>query len=45
MTPTIDVVVPVGDRWNLTANCLEHLRRQTVSHTVLVCDNGSTDGT
>ncbi len=45
MTHDIDVIVPVRDRWELTESCLEHLRRQTVPHTVTVCDNGSTDGT
>jgi N-acetylglucosaminyl-diphospho-decaprenol L-rhamnosyltransferase len=45
LTPSIDVVVPVHNGWHLTERCLEHLRRQTVPHTVVVCDNGSTDGT
>jgi GT2 family glycosyltransferase len=45
MTPSIDVVVPVHNRWELTISCLEHLRAQTVPHTVIVADNGSTDGT
>ncbi|MGH3084743.1 MAG: glycosyltransferase family 2 protein [Gaiellaceae bacterium] len=45
MTPSIDVVVPVHNRWELTQGCLEHLRRQTLPHTAIVCDNGSTDGT
>ncbi|MEN3313306.1 MAG: N-acetylglucosaminyl-diphospho-decaprenol L-rhamnosyltransferase [Actinomycetota bacterium] len=31
--------------WRLTARCLEHLGRQTTPHEVIVCDNGSTDGT
>src|SRR5919197_4836647 len=43
--PPIDVVVPVHNRWELTKSCLEHLRAQTVPHTVIVVDNGSTDGT
>jgi GT2 family glycosyltransferase len=43
--PPIDVVVPVHNRWELTKSCLEHLRAQTVRHTVIVIDNGSTDGT
>jgi GT2 family glycosyltransferase len=42
---TIDVVIPVHDRWELTRSCLEHLRAQTVPHAVVVADNGSTDGT
>jgi N-acetylglucosaminyl-diphospho-decaprenol L-rhamnosyltransferase len=45
MTPSIDVVVPVHNRSDLTESCLTHLRDQTVAHTVFVCDNGSTDGT
>lgn len=45
MIPSIDVVIPVHDHWDLTKSCLEHLRRQTVTHTVIVCDAGSTDGT
>ena len=31
--------------WKLTASCLEHLSLQTTPHEVIVCDNGSTDGT
>lgn len=45
VAPSIDVVVPVRNRWELTESCLEHLRLQTAPHTVIVCDNGSTDGT
>jgi N-acetylglucosaminyl-diphospho-decaprenol L-rhamnosyltransferase len=45
VTPSTDVVVPVHDGWELTESCLEHLRPQTMPHTVIVCDNGSTDGT
>jgi GT2 family glycosyltransferase len=45
LTALIDVVVPVHNRWELTQRCLEHLHAQTVPHTVIVCDNGSTDGT
>src|SRR5437016_2937856 len=41
----MDVVVPVYNGWHLTERCLEHLRKQTLSHTVIVCDNGSSDGT
>ena len=29
----------------MTDSCLTHLRVQTLPHTVIVCDNGSTDGT
>jgi N-acetylglucosaminyl-diphospho-decaprenol L-rhamnosyltransferase len=35
----------VHNGWRLTARCLEHLGRQTTPHEVIVCDNGSTDGT
>jgi N-acetylglucosaminyl-diphospho-decaprenol L-rhamnosyltransferase len=42
---SVDVVIPVHNRWELTASCLEHLRLQTIPHNVIVCDNGSTDGT
>lgn len=45
MIPSIDVVVPVHNRWDLTEGCLAHLRLQTLPHTVILCDNGSTDGT
>ena len=37
--------MPVYNGWHLTERCLEHLRLQTLSHTVIVCDNGSSDGT
>ena len=45
MHRSIDVVIPVHNGWALTEACLEHLRSQTLPHTVIVCDNGSTDGT
>ena len=45
MTPSVDVVVPAYNRWDLTESCLFHLRSQTLPHTVIVCDNGSTDAT
>jgi N-acetylglucosaminyl-diphospho-decaprenol L-rhamnosyltransferase len=45
MTSSIDVVVPVHNRLELTESCLAHLRMQTARHTVIICDNGSTDGT
>jgi GT2 family glycosyltransferase len=45
MTAAIDVVIPVHNGWELTESCLEHLRLQTIPHLVIVCDNGSTDGT
>lgn len=42
---SIDVVVPVYNGWELTESCLAHLRVQTLPHTAIVCDNGSTDET
>jgi len=45
MRQSIDVVVPAHNGWRYTESCLEHLRAQTTSHNVIVCDNGSTDGT
>jgi len=45
MKHSIDVIIPVHNGWRLTKSCLEHLRSQTLPHTVIVCDNGSTDGT
>jgi N-acetylglucosaminyl-diphospho-decaprenol L-rhamnosyltransferase len=45
VTPTIDVVIPAYNGWEHTRSCLEHLQAQTVPHTVIVADNGSTDGT
>src|SRR3954453_23589313 len=45
MPMDVDVVVPVFNRWELTRSCLLHLRRQTLEHTAILADNGSTDGT
>jgi len=45
MPRSIDVVVPVHNGWKLTESCLTHLASQTLPHTTIVCDNGSTDGT
>jgi GT2 family glycosyltransferase len=45
VTISIDVVIPVHNGWALTERCLRHLRAQTLAHGVVVCDNGSTDGT
>jgi GT2 family glycosyltransferase len=33
-------VIPASGRYELTANCLSHLARQTRPHTVIVSDNG-----
>jgi N-acetylglucosaminyl-diphospho-decaprenol L-rhamnosyltransferase len=43
--PSIDVVVPTYNGWRHTNSCLHHLRAQSARHDVIVCDNGSTDGT
>jgi N-acetylglucosaminyl-diphospho-decaprenol L-rhamnosyltransferase len=45
VTLSIDVVVPTCDGWELTERCLGHLQEQTRPHTVIVADDGSTDGT
>ncbi len=45
MEVSIDVVLPVYGQYELTNSCLEHLARQTVSHRVIVVDDGSEDGT
>jgi GT2 family glycosyltransferase len=45
MPASIDVVIPVRDRFDLTERCLRHLKAQTVRHQVFVVDDGSTDGT
>lgn len=45
LLPTIDVVVPVYGNWAITRDCLEHLRRQTVKHTLIVVDDAGPDDT
>ena len=45
VTPSIDVVIPTFNRWELTKACLGSLVEQTLEHTVVLVDNGSTDGT
>ena len=45
MTRTVDVVITTHQGWELTKRCLEHLREQTVPHTVIVSDSASADGT
>jgi GT2 family glycosyltransferase len=45
MPPRADVVITTHQGWELTQRCLEHLREQTVPHTVIVSDSASTDGT
>jgi GT2 family glycosyltransferase len=45
VAPSIDVVIPAYNRWDLTSSCLRHLAAQTLAHRVIVVDNGSTDET
>jgi N-acetylglucosaminyl-diphospho-decaprenol L-rhamnosyltransferase len=45
MPTSIDVVIPVHNRIDLTESCLRHLRAQAVPHRLIVVDNGSNDGT
>jgi GT2 family glycosyltransferase len=42
---SIDVVVPVHSGYELTRDCLAHLRDQTIAHRAIVVDDGSGDGT
>jgi len=42
---SVDVVVPTFNGRDLVRQCLEHLRAQTVAHSVIVVDNGSSDDT
>jgi GT2 family glycosyltransferase len=41
----VDVAIVAYRHWELTQSCLEHLRRQTLDHRVVVCDNGCDEGT
>jgi N-acetylglucosaminyl-diphospho-decaprenol L-rhamnosyltransferase len=41
----VDVVIPSWNGWALLERCLDSLARQTRPATVIVVDNGSTDGT
>lgn len=36
----VDVAIVAYRGWDLTRSCLDHLRRQTIDHRVIVCDNG-----
>jgi N-acetylglucosaminyl-diphospho-decaprenol L-rhamnosyltransferase len=45
MSLTVDVAVVAYNRFDLTESCLRHLDAQTREHRLIVCDNGSTDGT
>jgi len=42
---SVDVVVPVYGNWELTANCLDSLSRQTADHRVFLVDDKSPDDT
>jgi N-acetylglucosaminyl-diphospho-decaprenol L-rhamnosyltransferase len=42
---SVDVAVVAFNRYDLTSSCLTHLAVQTREHRLLVCDNGSSDGT
>lgn len=42
--PEVSVAIPVRDAGVLLAGVLEALASQTVSHELVVCDSGSTDG-
>jgi GT2 family glycosyltransferase len=45
MPLSIDVVLVVYNRYDLTASCLRHLAAQSREHRVILVDNGSTDDT
>ena len=44
MSQTVGVVVPCKDGIATIRHCLESLRAQTPKGTIVVMDNGSTDG-
>jgi N-acetylglucosaminyl-diphospho-decaprenol L-rhamnosyltransferase len=41
----VDVAIVAYRGWHLTDSCLAHLRRQSIPHKVVVCDNGCDEGT
>ncbi|HEV3046269.1 MAG TPA: glycosyltransferase family 2 protein [Solirubrobacteraceae bacterium] len=45
MAAPIDVVIVTYEGYEMTAECLRHLERQTIEHNLIVVDNGSRDGT
>jgi len=45
MSLSVDCVITTHQGWELTKQCLEHLREQTIAHHVVVSDGASTDGT
>jgi N-acetylglucosaminyl-diphospho-decaprenol L-rhamnosyltransferase len=42
---SLDVAIVAYRQWDLTHSCLLHLRRQTLPHSIVVCDNGCDRGT
>ncbi len=42
---SIDVIIPVHGKWNLTRECLLSLRQQSVRHNVIVVDDAGGDET
>jgi GT2 family glycosyltransferase len=42
---SVDVAIVAYRGWELTRSCLDHLRRQTIAHTVTVCENGCDQNT
>jgi N-acetylglucosaminyl-diphospho-decaprenol L-rhamnosyltransferase len=43
--PSVDVAIVAYRGWEFTRSCLEHLRRQTIPHRVVLCDNGCDQNT
>ncbi len=42
---SVDVAIVAYRGWEFTRTTLEHLRRQTIEHKVVLCDNGCDQGT
>ncbi|MFC5930738.1 glycosyltransferase family 2 protein [Cryobacterium melibiosiphilum] len=42
---SIDVVVPVYGNWAMTRDCIEHLQRQGIAHTLIIVDDAGPDDT
>ncbi len=42
---SLDVAIVAYRQWELTHSCLLHLRRQTLPHRIVVCDNGCDENT
>jgi N-acetylglucosaminyl-diphospho-decaprenol L-rhamnosyltransferase len=43
--PAVDVVIVAYNRYELTDSCLRHLAAQTLEHSTILIDNGSSDDT